>query len=107
MTEQARAARTSKSDLVAQYVIEKSLETEFPGIAFRDSLSGREAYLTGHRVAVWEVLAVYEETRSVEKTARHFRCPRVLVKQALAYAKAFPDRRADLARHPSGNRHRT
>jgi hypothetical protein len=37
---------------VARYVIEKSLETEFPGISFRDSLSGREAYLTGHRVAV-------------------------------------------------------
>ena len=91
VTKQARAARTSKSDLVARYVIEKSLETEFPGISFRDSLSGREAYLTGHRVAVWEVLAAHDETASVEKTARHFRWPRVLVKRALAYAKAFPE----------------
>jgi uncharacterized protein (DUF433 family) len=88
---QARAARTSKSDLVARYVIEKSLETEFPGISFRDSLSGREAYLTGHRVAVWEVLAVYEEAKSLEKTATHFHWPRVLVTRALAYAKAFPE----------------
>jgi uncharacterized protein (DUF433 family) len=88
---QARAARTSKSDLVARYVIEKSLEAEFPGISFRDSLSGREAYLTGHRVAVWEVLAVHEETKSVEKTASHFRWPRVLVRRALGYATAFPD----------------
>ena len=88
---QARSARTSKSDLVARYVIEKSLETEFPGISFRDSLSGREAYLSGHRVAVWEVLAVYQETKSIEKTAHHFRWPRVLVKRALAYAKAFPE----------------
>ena len=88
---QARAARTSKSDLVARYVMEKSLETEFPGISFRDSISGREAYLTGHRVAVWEVLRVFEDTRSVEKTAGHFRWPTVLVKRALAYAKAFPD----------------
>ena len=54
VAKQARAARTSKSDLVARYVIEKSLETEFPGISFRDSLSGREAYLTGHRVAIWK-----------------------------------------------------
>ena len=91
VTKQARAARTSKSDLVARYVIEKSLETEFPGISFRDSLAGREAYLTGHRVAVWEVLAVHEETKSVEKTAGYFRWPRVLVKRALAYAKAFPE----------------
>ena len=60
VTKQAPAARTSKSDLVARYVIEKSLETEFPGISFRDSLS-------------------------------HFRWPRVLVKHAFAYAKAFPE----------------
>jgi uncharacterized protein (DUF433 family) len=91
VTKQARAARTSKSDLVARYVIEESLETEYPGISFRDSLSGRETYLTGHRVAVREVLAVHEETKSVEKTASHFRWPRVLVNRALAYAKAFPE----------------
>ncbi len=91
VAKQARAAKTSKSNLVARYVIEKSLETEFPGISFRDSLSGREAYLTGRRVAVWEVLSVYQEMKSVEKTADHFRWPRVLVKRALAYAKAFPE----------------
>ena len=91
VAKQARAARTSKSDLVARYVIEKSLETEFPGISFRDSVSGREAYLTGHRVAVWEVLAVHQETKSVEKAADHFRWPRVLVTRALAYARAFPE----------------
>jgi len=91
VAKQARAARTSKSDLVARYVIEKSLETEFPGISFRDSLSGREAYLTGHRVAVWEVLAVYEETRAIDRTAEHFRWPRILGKRALAYARAFPE----------------
>lgn len=95
---QARAARTSKSDLVARYVIEKTLETEFPGIAFRDSVSGREAFLSGRRVAVWEVWAVYEETKSGEKTAGHFGWPRTLVTRALAYAKAFPEEIAD-ARH--------
>jgi uncharacterized protein (DUF433 family) len=88
---QARTARTSKSDLVARYVIEKSLESEFPGIAFRDSLSGREAYLSGHRVAVWEVLDVHGETRSIAKTAAHFGWPAVLVRRALAYARAFPE----------------
>jgi uncharacterized protein (DUF433 family) len=91
VVKQARSAGTSKSDLVARYVIEKSLETEFPGIAFRDSLSGREAFVSGHRVAVWETLAVHEETGSLTKTAQHFRWPPVLVKRALAYAKAFPE----------------
>ena len=78
-------------DLVARYVIEKSLETEYPGISFRGSLSGREADVTGHRVAVWEVLAVHQETKSIAKMADHFPWPRVLVKRALAYAKAFPE----------------
>jgi uncharacterized protein (DUF433 family) len=91
VAKQARAAKTSKSNMVARYVIEKSLETEFPGISFRDSLSGREAYLTGHRVAVWEVLAVHAETKSMEKTAGHFGWTRILVKRALAYAKAFSE----------------
>ena len=91
VTKQARAARTSKSALVARYVIEKSLETEFPGISFRDSLSGREAYLTGHRVAVWEVVAVHGEAKSTDRTARHFGWPRVIVQRALAYANAFPE----------------
>ena len=88
---QARGAKTSKSDLVARYVVEKSLETEFPGISFRDSLSCREAYLSGRRVAVWEVVTVYEENKSVQKTAQHFGWPPALVKRALAYAKAFPE----------------
>ncbi len=88
---QARGAKTSKSDLVARYVIEKSLETEFPGISFRDSLAGREAYVSGRRVAIWEVVTVYQDTNSVQKTAQHFGWPSVVVKRALAYAKAFPE----------------
>jgi uncharacterized protein (DUF433 family) len=91
VVKQARAAKTSKSDLVARYVIEKSLETEFPGISFRPAVSGREAYLTGHRVAVWEVLDIYDQTKSAQRTAAHFGWPQVLVKRALAYAAAFPE----------------
>ena len=102
IVKQAHAAKTSKSNLVARYVIEKSLETEFPGISFRDSLSGREAYLTGHRVAVWEVQDVYAETRSIERTADHFRWPSVLVRRALAYAKGFPE---EIRRSREGERH--
>src|SRR6266571_707518 len=101
VVKQARAARTSKSNLVARYVIEKSLENEFPGISFRDSLSGREAYVTGHRVAVWEVVEVHAETKYIKKTADHFRWLPVLVKRALAYASAFPE---ELRRSREGER---
>ena len=102
VVKQARAAKTSKSDLVARYVMEKSLESEFPGISFRDSLSGREAYLTGHRVAVWEVVEVYEECQSAAKTAEHFNWPPVLVKRALAYAAEFPE---EIKQSREGERH--
>ncbi len=102
VVKQARAARTSKSNLVARYVVEKSLETEFPGISFRDSLSGREAYLTGHRVAVWEVVEVHSQVKSIAKTAAHFHWPLVLVTRALAYAKAFPE---EINRSQEGERH--
>ena len=102
VVKQAQAAKTSKSSLVARYVIEKSLETEFPGISFRASLSGREAYLTGHRVAVWEVLEIHAENRSIKKTADYFHWPAVLVKRALAYAKAFPE---EIRKSQQGERH--
>jgi uncharacterized protein (DUF433 family) len=102
VVKQARAAKTSKSDLVARYVMEKSLESEFPGISFRDSLSGREAYLTGHRVAVWEVVDARNEFPSVAETAEHFHWPAVLVKRALAYASEFPE---EIKQSREGERH--
>ena len=102
VVKQARAAKTSKSNLVARYVIEKTLESEFPGIAFRGSLSGREAYVAGHRVAVWEVVELYDAAKSVAKAAEHFDWPPVLVKRALAYAKAFPE---EIQRSREGERH--
>ncbi len=71
-----------------------ALEEEFPGIGFRDSIGGREAYLLGQRVAVWEVLDVYRAAKAITKTADHFGWPDYLVKCALAYAKAFPDEMA-------------
>jgi len=59
-------------------------------VGFRDAASGREAYILGHRVAVWEVDDVQRETRSVAKTARHFRWPPGLVRCALAFVRDYP-----------------
>ena len=73
------------------YLKEKALEEDFPGIGFRDSIGGREAYILGHRVAVWEVVDAHRELKTVSRTASHFGWPDDLVKCALAYAKAFPD----------------
>ncbi len=90
LAKQARRRHLEVSSLSSLYLKEKALEEEYPGIGFRDAASGREAYVLGHRVAVWEVAEVHRETRSLAKTSSHFRWPAALVRCALAYAKAFP-----------------
>ena len=91
LSRQARRRHLEVSTLSSLYLREKALEEEFPGIGFRDSIAGREAYVLGHRVAVWEVVDVYRELKTIAKTADHFGWPEYLAKCALAYAKAFPD----------------
>jgi uncharacterized protein (DUF433 family) len=90
LSRQARRRHLEVSTLSSLYLKEKAVEEEYPGIGFRDSLGGREAYVQGHRVAVWEVMEVHREAKSVAKTAGHFRWPPALVRCALAYAKAYP-----------------
>jgi len=91
LSRQAKRRHLEVSTLSSLYLKEKALEEEFPGIGFRDSIGGREAYVLGSRVAVWEVADVYAEAKTVARTANHFGWPDYVVKCALAYAKAFPD----------------
>ena len=89
LSRQAKRRHVEVSTLSSLYLKEKSLEEEFPGIGFRDSVGGREAYVLGHRVAVWEVVDVHHEAKTIAKAADHFRWPPALVRCVLAYAKAF------------------
>lgn len=89
LSRQARRRHLEVSTLSSLYLKEKALEEEYPGIGFRDSAGGREAYVQGHRVAVWEVADVHRETKSITRTADHFRWPAALVRCALAYAKRY------------------
>jgi uncharacterized protein (DUF433 family) len=89
LSRQAKRRHLEVSTLSSLYLKEKTLEEEYPGVGFRDSIGGREAYVLGHRVAVWEVLDVYGEAKTVAKTAQHFRWPAALVRSALAFAKEF------------------
>lgn len=91
LARQARRKKVEVSTLSSLYLREKALEEEYPGIGFRDAADGREAYVLGHRVAVWEVEDVHRETADLNKTARHFRWPPSVVRCALAFAAAFPD----------------
>ena len=94
LARQAKRRHLDVSRLSSLYLKEKAMEEEFPGIGFRDSAGGREAFVLGHRVAVWEVVDVQRETRTIAKTAAYFRWPSGLVRCALAYAKSFPDEAA-------------
>lgn len=87
---QAKRRQVDPGTLSSLYLKEKAMEEEFPGIGFRDAVSGREAFVLGHRVAVWEVVEVYRQVKSIAKTASYFRWPPALVRCALAYAEACP-----------------
>ena len=90
LSRQAKRRQLEVSTLSSLYLREKALEEEFPGVGFRDSAGGREAYLLGHRIAVWEVADLYREAKTIARAAAHFRWTPALVRCALAYAKAFP-----------------
>ena|ERR1051326_6580680 len=91
LSRQAKRRHLEVSTLSSLYLKEKALEEEFPGIGFRDAAGGREAYVLGQRVAVWEVVDVHGEAKSISRTADHFGWPDYLVKCALAYAKEYPE----------------
>src|SRR5271157_5697644 len=79
------------SDASARLVEEGLRRDEFAFIDFRDSPSGRQAYIQGSTLAVWEVVWIargYEE--DVEKTAAHLSMSPLKVKAALNYVQAFP-----------------
>ena len=90
LSRQVKRRNLEVSTLSSLYLKEKALEEEFPGIGFRDSVDGREAFVLGHRVAVWEVVPVHVQTKTVVKNAAYFRWPPSLVRSALAYAAAHP-----------------
>jgi len=89
LARQAKRRHLEVSTLSSLYLKEKALEEEFPGIGFRDGAGGREAYILGHRVAVWEVVDVLREVKTITKAAEHFRWPPALVRCVMAFAKAF------------------
>lgn len=90
LSRQASRRQLEVSTLSSLYLKEKALEEEFPGIGFRDAASGREAYVPGQRVAVWEVVDVHRAAKTICRTADHFGWPDYLVKCALTYAREFP-----------------
>lgn len=71
---------------------EKLREEEYSAITFGDSAAGRQAYVAGTGLAVWEVVMVARAyDQDVGMTAEHLEVPERLIRAALTYAANFPD----------------
>jgi len=80
------------SDTSARLVEEGLRRSEFAFLDFRDSPVGRQAYLQGSTLAVWEVILLLRSYKgSVAAAAKHLRWAEAKVRAAVNYAEAFPE----------------
>ena len=80
------------SDASARLVEEGLRRAEFAFIDFRDSVSGRQAYVQGSSLAVWEIMLVARHyDHDAARVAKHLRWPEPKVQAAFNYAQAFPE----------------
>src|SRR6266568_7817155 len=64
------------SDASARLVVEGLRRSEFAFIDFRDSPAGRQAYLQGSTLAVWEVMLLVRSYKGdAAAVARHLKWP--------------------------------
>lgn len=79
------------SDASARLVEEGLRRSEFAFLDFRDSPAGRQAYIQGSTLAVWEVIFLLRDYHgNVRAVAKHLRWPEAKVRAAVNYAEAFP-----------------
>ncbi len=88
----ARRAGRSESDLVASFIHEALEQKEFAFIEFRDSPLGRQPYLKGSRLAVWQVMHLAKgHDHDPAKVADYFEKPLPFIQAAFNYAEAHPE----------------
>lgn len=87
----ARRHGWTPSDASARLVEEGLRRSEFAFLDFRDSPVGRQAYIQGSTLAVWEVVLLLRGyDGNMAAVAKHLRWPEAKVRAALNYAEAFP-----------------
>lgn len=80
------------SDTSARLVEEGLRRSEFAFIDFRDSTIGRQAYIQGSGLAVWEVILLCRSYKNdLQAVAKHLRWPQAKVHAAANYAEVFAD----------------
>ncbi|MGH2370854.1 MAG: transcriptional regulator, partial [Chloroflexota bacterium] len=85
MERQARVHQRSVGETAALLLIEKLKEEEFPFIEFRPTIVGRQAFVEGTSLAVWEVAAVARAfDGDSRRVATHLDWPVEKVQDAMA-----------------------
>ncbi|MSQ14705.1 MAG: transcriptional regulator [Dehalococcoidia bacterium] len=82
----------SPSEAAALLLEEALRQREYAFIEFRDSAAGRQAYLQGTRLAVWQIVSLARDyAGDVGNTAAHLELPLSQVAAALQYAAGYPN----------------
>lgn len=80
------------SDASARLVEEGLRRSEFAFIDFRDSAAGRQTYVQGSTLAIWEVVLLVRSYKGdVKAVAKHLHWPQAKVQAAVNYAEGFPE----------------
>ena len=80
------------SDASARLDEEGLRRSEFAFLDFRDSPVGRQAYIQGSTLAVWEIMLLVRSYKgNVSAVARHLKWPEARVQAAVNYAEVFPE----------------
>ena len=78
------------SDASARLVEEGLRRSEFAFVDFRDSAAGRQAYIQGSTLAIWEVVQLVRAYKGeIAAVATHLQWPEAKVQAAVNYAEAF------------------
>jgi uncharacterized protein (DUF433 family) len=86
----ARSLDRTPSETAALFVEEALREREFAFIEFRETVVGRQAYIDGSRLPVWQVVWIARDyDGDIAKTAEHLGLPPIQIKAALNYAADF------------------
>ena len=87
----ARRLGRTPSEAAAVLLDESLRQRDFAFVEFRDSPVGRQAYLKGTRLAVWQVVSLARSfAGDAPRTAAHLEIPEVAVRAALVYSAAYP-----------------
>ncbi|MBI4320060.1 MAG: transcriptional regulator [Chloroflexi bacterium] len=87
----ARRMGRSQSEAASILLEEALRQREFAFVEFRDSPVGRQAYLQGTRLAVWQVVFLARSYGGdVKQVSDHLGIPEIQVSAALNYASAYP-----------------